>query len=287
MPKAPSPARPTSRNAVSSAVDFCYYPTDRSLSNSSADTQGNRGYKWDEFDPTWYVHKHYAEMHDEDFRIIQMVRDHFGDHFERSGATGRPILRGIDVGSGPNLYPALTMLPVCQEITLWERGLRNVRWLRDEVPKYSSLWDKYWNMLAKHDAYDRVDNPQAALRAAARVRMNDLFLLPKKRWDIGTMFFVAESVSDREREFKVAIRRFVEALKPGAVFAAALMRYSTGYDVGNLSFPAVAVNEVDVEHALAPFAHGLDIQVIRSGRKVRDGYRGMILAFGKAGRAPA
>lgn len=40
------------------------------------------------------------------------------------------VARGIDVGTGANLYPCLSMLPFCGEITLWERGEANVAWLQ-------------------------------------------------------------------------------------------------------------------------------------------------------------
>jgi hypothetical protein len=245
---------------------------------------GNAGYPWDEFDPDWYVQHNYSELRDDDRRILELVRDHFHRSFRH---TSSPAARGIDVGSGANLYPPLAMLPFCREVTLWERGANNVRWLNDEVQFFSPLWNDYWDVLSVRDGYREIEEPRHVLRARARVRMADLFRLPVRAWDMGTLFFVAEGVSDQEWEFKAAIERFIGSLKPGAPFAAAFMHDSSGYYVDRLRFPAVAVSEADVEYSLTPLVDDLEITPVLSGQMLRSGYRGMIVAVGKAGRARA
>jgi hypothetical protein len=98
------------------------------------------------------------------------------------------------------------------------------------------------------------------------------------------MFFVAESISDQKREFKLAVERFVGSLKAGAPFAAAFMENSSGYHVDKLHFPAVAVSATDVAHCLSALVDELEVQRFRSEKPLRDGYHGMILALGKAGK---
>ncbi len=241
---------------------------------------GNASFDWDRFNPEWYVQHNYRELRDDDRRIIQLVRDFFA----RVADPDRPVARGIDVGSGANLYPALTMQPYCRQIELRERGARNVRWLERETRWYSELWDQYWTPLATLPAYRRLEKPRDDFAAKVRVRNGNLFELGPRRWDMGTMFFVAESISDQEREFKSAVERFVGSLKPGAPFAAAFMHDSSGYYVDGLWFPAVAVTEADVEHCLAPLASGVQTHRVLSARSLREGYKGMILAVGRAGR---
>jgi NNMT/PNMT/TEMT family len=260
-------------------------PTSAACRPLQASAPGNRAYPWDEFDPDWYAEHNYVGLREEDHRILQGVRDFFKGFF-KDFVAGRALGRGIDVGSGANLYPSLAMLPFCREITLWERGARNVRWLRNEVRWYSAFWNEYWNLLASRNVYAEIEKPRDALQSRARVVRGDLFALPKRRWDIGTMFFVAESVSDQEREFKAAIGRFIGSLKVGAPFATAFMRDSSGYYVDKLRFPAVAVTEADVAHSLTPLVDDLEIKEIQLGsRALREGYSGMILAVGMVGKA--
>ncbi|WP_213451744.1 SCO2525 family SAM-dependent methyltransferase [Rhizomonospora bruguierae] len=245
--------------------------------------EANGSYPWDRFDPRWYFHQNYAELRDDDLEILRTVRDYFSAVLDPE----RPVERGVDVGAGSNLYPALTMVPFCRELTLLERGAANVAWLQEQRKGYSSVWDAYWQVLSEKPAYDRISDPREALLHKGRVEQGDLYQLPERRWDLATMFFVAESISDQVSEFKMAVGRFIGALRPGAPFAAAFMHDSAGYYVDRLRFPAVAVNEVDIAETLAPLVEDLDIRAIRSHKPLRDGYAGMIVALGKAGRTRA
>lgn len=242
------------------------------------DVTGNADCAWDDFDPEWYVDHNYAEVREDDRRIIQLIRNFFG------GITDQPPGRGIDVGAGPNLYPTMAMLPLCHEITLWERSLSNVTWLNRQVKDYSPSWDAFWDLLAHKRPYTEIEDPRQALRERARVRKGDIYRLGRRQWDVGTMFFVAESITAKRKEFQHALEQFIRALKPGAPFAAAFMKNSTGYAVSKHRFPAVQVDELDVERCLSKLeCSSLKVRQIPSATPLRTGYEGMILALGRAG----
>jgi NNMT/PNMT/TEMT family protein len=247
---------------------------------------GNDAYDWDRFDPEWYVSHNYQRLRDDDHQLLNWVREFFGSELRAD----RPVERGVDVGSGANLYPALAMLPYCHEIDLREHGAQNVRWLRDQISDYEPLWDKYWDSLASGTDYRAIDDPRVLFAKRVGVRRSDLFKLPVRRWDVGTMFFVAESISRQEREFKNAVAQFIRSLRVGAPFAIAFMKESAGYFVGDpakgeqVEFPAVSVTEADVRHTLEPLAPDVQTRVVESGEPLRHGYQGMILAVGKVQR---
>ncbi|GAA2785039.1 SCO2525 family SAM-dependent methyltransferase [Kitasatospora sp. CM 4170] len=242
----------------------------------------NRELPWDALDPESYATYNYWPLRADDRQILAAVRDHFSGMI-----AGRAIrtLRGIDVGSGSNLYPALAMLPWCSRITLLEHGKRNVDWLQREVGQFSENWDEYWHVLSEHPAYRSVTDPRGRLARIARVVGGNLFSdLPVDSAEIGTMFFVAESVSGDRGEFSAALDRFTAALMPGAPFAVAFMENSLGYDVGDLRFPACAIGPDDVFAALSSQAAS-DLGVIRieppGAGPLRTGYTGMLLALGR------
>lgn len=246
-------------------------------------TRANTDFDWDNFDPDHYVELNYRDVHDTDLLILDKMRDFFG---AAGAAHGTSWMRGIDVGSGPNLYPALTMLPFCGEITLSDLAKSNIDWLQREVPSYSDTWDPFWERLAKAEPYASIKDPRGALRRRVQLKTGDLFDLPRGRWHMGTMFFVAESISEQWFEFYRGTHRFVRALQPGAPFAAAFMESSVGYWVGGRPFPAVDIGQSDVETCLDSIAH--DVRVHRwpvdPEDRLRVGYSGMILALGRAGR---
>jgi hypothetical protein len=252
------------------------------------DQGGNADYPWDEFDSAEYFSHNYRALRHDDRQILEAIRDFFSKadrsaSAARDASDDRPVV-GLDLGSGTNLYPALAMLPFCAELTLWEFSARNVEWLRREIRSYAPSWDMFWERLALAPAYHDTADPRAVLTERARVRQGSVFDLPTAAWDMGTMFFVAESCTTNPAEFTAATRRFVDALRPGAPFAAAFMENSTGYDVGDRRFPAVSVTQETVRQTLEEVSGSLDVQHVDSGNNpLRDGYSGMILVLGTAG----
>jgi hypothetical protein len=248
----------------------------------------NADYPWDEFDPTEYFSHNYSELRHDDQQILDATRDFFSKvdrsaGVSREAADDRPTV-GLDLGSGTNLYPALAMLPFCAELTLWEFSASNAAWLRRETQAYSPSWDKFWERLALAPPYQDTADPRTTLAARSRVHQGSVFDLPTAAWDMGTMFFMAESCTANPVEFAAATHRFIAALRPGAPFAAAFMENSTGYHVGGRRFPAVSVTQETVRQCLEEVSGSLDVQHIDSGNTpLRDGYSGMILVLGTAG----
>lgn len=236
----------------------------------------NAGYDWDLFDSQDYVARNYGVLSPSDRRILETARDFFGRVEFPAGA------RGVDVGAGSNLYPALSMLPFCDEVSLLEHSASNVAWLRDQTAAYSPLWDPYWEVLREHDAYRGIADPRAALAGRARVARVDLLAdIDGGPWDVGTMFFVAESFSTSMDEFRGALRRFHQLLCPHAPFVIAFMENSQGYEVGGRQFPAVAVESADVQRELAELATEFTVERIGvEGAPLRRGYTGMLVAHG-------
>jgi hypothetical protein len=243
----------------------------------------NDGVDWDAFDTQRYFESNYETLLRADREILEIVRDFFG------GAAGSLSgAHGLDAGTGGNLYPALAMLPYCSRIDLIDRSRRNLSWLRQQVNNHDSAWDHSWKVLADGARYTNIVDPRRELAKRARVRRANVLELPSARWDIGTMFFVACSMSSRMTQFELAVHRFVRALRPGAPFAAAFMKESCGYTVGAQRFPAVAVNEGDVAQCLRDVADRAAVWPIALGDAsseiIRPGYTGMIVATGRRRR---
>ncbi|MCX4739287.1 MULTISPECIES: SCO2525 family SAM-dependent methyltransferase [Streptomyces] len=248
---------------------------------TAADRTLNADVRWDDFDPHQYIGHNYLVMQAVDEEIITLVRDHFSDHFEG----GDRVPRGIDVGAGPNLYPAFTMLPWCESITLLERSAQNRGYLLGQRDWYDAHWDPFWKVLCGRKGYADVDNPRERFKRVVQDPIaGSVFELgaAEPGWDVGTMFFVAESITTSLEEFQNAVRSFMHALKPGAPFATAFMEHSQGYRVGDIEFPARDIDKEDVRTALGDLVEpGVDIQRLNTSDLVRDGYTGMILARGR------
>lgn len=238
---------------------------------------------WDTFSSNDYWRRNYSELQAEDQEIIHRVSDFFASAL----AGGPPVQRAIDVGAGTNLYPALLMLPWTERILLADFSETNVRWLRDQLAGDASawLWDPFWREMRETKGYSDVGSPSKRLREACAVERLSVFDLPRARWDLGTMFFVAESITEDPAEFRDAVAAFTGALRPGAPFAAAFMAGSEGYPVDGTDFPALSIRREDVEWHLTELGvREPSVDQLGTSNRVRDGYTGMIVATGFAGK---
>jgi hypothetical protein len=243
---------------------------------------------WSDFSSHDYWRHNYEKMQPEDQEIIRRVSLFFIRAFAGRG----PARGAIDVGSGTNLYPALLMLPWTERILLTDHSASNVRWLRRHVADDAPwTWQPFWQELRELEGYDRIGEPRKQLREAcaglpghAGIERHSVFDLPAARWQLGTMFFVAESITEEDAEFRAAIEGFVGALQPGAPFAATFMADSAGYPVADTRFPALRITADDVTERLTELGVSeLSVELTESLHRVRPGYAGMIVATGIVG----
>jgi hypothetical protein len=241
---------------------------------------------WNMFSPHDYWRRNYSKLQAEDREIIRRV-----SHFLISALGGAPpVRRAIDVGAGTNLYPALLMLPWTEQILLADFSKSNVDWLHDQVADGSVrwAWRRFWREMREEKCYSDVSRPRTRLRQAcgqelgyAGVEQLSVFDLPKARWNLGTMFFVAESITEDPEEFRAAVAAFVGALTPGAPFAAAFMAESDGYPVDGTHFPALPITPDDISRQLTELdVREPSVELLETSHRVRDGYAGMIVATG-------
>lgn len=236
---------------------------------------------WDRLDVESYLAEHYLTLRDDDGLVLDRMAAFFAHHLDAAGSGQR---RGVDVGTGANLYPTLAMLPFADEIDLLEISPTAVAWLRRQrADGFGANWDPFWQRLARQPAYRghfSARDVRAEFRDKTDARVADAFHLPARRWDLGTMFFTACSLSTSMAESRDALRSFVESLKPGAPFVIALMLNSDGYVVEGIPFPAVPLTERHVRDGLARVATGVTVVPVRSAKPIRpDVYMAVATGF--------
>ena len=258
------------------------------MADVDTDVIDNTDAPWNKFSSQDYWRLNYRNLHAEDREIIRRVSDFLICAF----AERPPVERAIDVGAGTNLYPSLLMLPWTERILLADYSQSNVSWLRGQLADETDPWSwlPFWREMQEAKGYSQVDRPRVRLREAcvsdpgyAGIERVSVFELPEERWDLGTMFFVAESITRNPEEFRAAVEHFVGALKPDAPFAAAFMAGSDGYPVDGTRFPALPIKPDDVRGHLTELGvPEPSVDLLDTSHRVRDGYAGMIIATGFA-----
>jgi hypothetical protein len=234
----------------------------------------NADFAWAKFDPEAYVEHYYADPHPDDDEVVRMT-------CRALAASGRRDLETIDVGTGPNLFPLFAALPVSARLTVCEYGEANIAWMRKTLAAghLAPPWTHFWDVArgAHGPAAHAIAEPVAELSKRTEVIQGSIFDLPERRWDAGTMFFCAESITAQQDEFERACAAYARAVRSGGVLAAAFLAGSRGYTVGDVDFPAVSITPDSLHAAFAPHARDIDIAPIGAmGEEIRSGYSGML-----------
>ena len=195
----------------------------------------NDAVAWSDFDANEYWKLNFKSVLPEDAQIIE-YREQIPDLGLRDART---LQGGGGRRAGTNLYPGLLMLPWAERIVFTDFASDNIRWLNENLADGTGKWQwqRFWEKVAHQPCYQDVKQPRRRLAAAHEVRSLSIFDLPTRAWDLGSMFFVADGITEDHDEFEAAVRAFLGALVPGSPFLMAFMEGSTGYDVHGVKFP--------------------------------------------------
>ncbi len=243
--------------------------------------RGNAEYQWAAFDSEAYFNHYYGEPHPDDDRVIECAVE----ALRQARPAGEFDV--VDVGTGPNPIPLFCALPRARSLTVWEYAESNVAWLKAELAKDAMRpqWQHFWGVTrrAYGPDFSLPENPMPALRAKTNVMQGSIFDLPERRWDAATMFFCAESITERKDEFERACAAYARSAKQGGALIAAFLVRSAGYVVADRPFPVLslsveAIEEVFSRHVVAMKAEQIGIRE----REIRSGYSGFVFLTGTA-----
>ena len=233
----------------------------------------NASLPWDSFDTSDYLQHNYVRMRDDDQQIVGIDGPvlRYGRCAKRTRSRCRHRRKPLS-GAGH-------VAGVFDDHARGEIGDEPGVARRRGAATVGDLGSVRQEVTANTTAAGALD-PRTAMAARVRITPGDIYDLPCDAWDLGTMLFVAESITDRWEEFALAIRAFVESLSVDAPFVAAFMENSQGYRVGSEDFGAVAVDAADLSYVFAPWAHHVDVHPIHTSNRLRAGYDGMLLVTG-------
>lgn len=255
-----------------------------STARSEADVapSGNAAYDWGQFDSEAYFQHYYGEPHPDDDLVIRCAVEAL-----RRAPPVSAELDVVDVGTGPNLIPLFCALPRARRLTTWEYASSNGAWLKAELATDAMRpqWQHFWGVTRQAWGADRAlpENPIPALREKTVITQGSIFDLPSRTWDAATMFFCAESITERHDEFEAACAAFARCVKPGGLLAGAFLVRSAGYVVADRAFPVLRLSAETIEQTFT--SHATEVRSERIGiveREIRSGYSGFVFMTGIA-----
>lgn len=225
---------------------------------------------WNDFKTDEYLKTNYVGIHEEDQAIIRHLSTFLTTQ-------NKQFDTAIDVGAGPNLYPALLLQPFVRSLRLFEYGSSNVSYLQGQLKRLDASWQEFITYIKDLSPIYDFDIESSFYKKTSAVQGN-IFELPTGIYELATMFFCAESITNEVKTFEEACRKYAECVVSGGTLIAAFMENSQGYEVGNKEFPAVPITEEDLMRNFSKYADDISIERIPVGEAAfREGYSGMLL----------
>lgn len=250
---------------------------------------------WERFDPVEYAERNYLRrVLPADQHIVQIAAERLA---AAMGSPPRKVVDAIDVGTGPNLYPAMLVAPYLAHdgrLALLEYAGPNRRYLEATLlddpervdPTVAPGWARFEDLMVTatdaryRGALDRV-------RRLAWVTPGSIWHLPTRAADLVTSFFVAESITTSRRALWQAIRSLARCLRPDGLLVAAHMLGSSGWPAGEgTHFPAVPLTAADLRRAYLDAGLDADLEVVGTtdADRAREGYDAMAVVVARHGR---
>lgn len=234
---------------------------------------------WDQWPVTDYLAENYRRMHPSDATVIR----HHAGFYREIPADG--LRRSLEFGAGPNLYPLMLAAAVARRIDALEPSAANVAYLAGQLERPDGSWDTFYTLCRSLDPRLPVSLTEALSRV--RVLHADATAVPAGAYDLASMNFVAESVTEDAGEFAALCGIFIHSVRPGGYLVGAFMENMPSYHIGaGLAWPAFPVDTAAVRHVFAPYTERLQVTRVDKDPTPPDhGDTGMVLL--QAVRIPA
>ena len=238
------------------------------------DIRRNADADWHQWPVDTYLAENYRKLHTCDAAVIA----HHSAFYRR--IAGSRIERSVEIGAGPNLYPLLLAAGACRSIDALDPSTPNVAYLRDQITGGpDDSWQPFYDRCRALNA----DLPATITGALQRVtaRLGDFNDLEPASYDLASMNFVAESISEDLAEVTAHCRTFARSVRPGGHLVATFMEQQARYQLGDGSqWPGCPIDMEDVRRIFGAEVDELTISRIESDPDLPDyygGYTGMIL----------
>jgi len=241
----------------------------------------NADLDWDSWPVPTYLGENYRALHRADDLVI-------AHHSAVLRSLGPGVVeRAVELGAGPNLYPLFLLSGVAARIDAVDRSAAGLAYLREQLRRGPDpSWAPFWRRCRELNPA----LPDEVAEALGRVRVveGDARGLAGSGYDLASMHFVAESVTEDVAEFRGFCTAFAGSVRPGGVLVAAFMENMARYALGDGSrWPGTPVDVGSVREVFEPLTEDLRVSRIDPDPDLPAyGYSGMVLLSARR-RAPA
>jgi hypothetical protein len=204
------------------------------------------------FNPLDYLEEYYSD--DEDDPENDFLLGFFHDVYSQMPKQKKLL----EVGGGPVIYPLISASSKVDEIIfsefISENRLAVKGWMEKDPCAFD--WSRYFKYVAEMECTSH-EKVEERLRSRLKKiincdisKSNPLAPLSHRDFDVLSVNFCPESITDDEKSYALWMKNIVSLLKPNGVLVMTLIRNARYYKSGDTKFTACPVDENGVADAL-------------------------------------
>lgn len=236
---------------------------------------------WNRWPVEQYLKEIYQELHPVDAALI----DHHNAYYRLLSPNS--LARSLEFGAGPNLYPLMLAAGCSRAIDALDPSSANVNYLRRQIADGP---DEHWSAFYQRCRLGNDMLPLSLTEALSRVRVvqaNGLSV-PPGGYDLASMHFVAEGVTESRDEFSALCLAFIRSVRPGGHLIAAFMENLPSYRLSvGPEWPGYPVDGEKVRRVFQAHTEDLVIERLDTDPTLPAyGESGMVLLTARRSRNP-
>ncbi|MEZ0096119.1 class I SAM-dependent methyltransferase [Streptacidiphilus sp. EB129] len=227
---------------------------------------------WDLWPVQDYLAENYRELHTCDAQVIR----HHAALYRRLPPGS--VTRSLEFGAGPNLYPLMLAAAVSCRIHAVESSAASVDYLiRQLTDGPDKSWQTFYTLC--RDLQPALPTTLSEALSHVQSLHGDVRDVPEGTYDLASMNFVAESITEDIEEFTTLCHTFIRSVRPGGLLVAAFMENMPRYRVGSGPvWPGCPIDAHAVRIVFQPHTDHLAVTRIDSDPTLPDyGDTGMVL----------
>ena len=234
------------------------------------------------FNPGVYLTEYYSEIQQEDYHHLLCLAKAY------ASVTGDVTL--LEIGGGPTLYQLMSAAVKVREIHFSDYLESNLEEVKRWIDRSSDAFD--WNRVTTVALLAEGIIPTVeAIEAREEMLRNKITKLIRcdafqkypissdksvVKYDIVSVHFVAESITDNCDEWKQVFTNICSCVKSGGKLVMATMKHCTTWQNGLQEFKATCVTEQDIVELLIENGFRLDETVMETFPASQESYREVI-----------
>jgi hypothetical protein len=230
----------------------------------------NADVDWDQWPVQRYLAENYRDLHPCDAAVI----DHHSAFYRRLAPES--VARSLEFGAGPNLYPLMLAAGCSRRIDAVEPSAASIAYLRAQLAGGADpSWEPFYDRCRQRNPAlpERLADALAKVRVIAGTGSS----VAPGSYDLASMSFVAEGVTESPEEFRSLVLTFIGSVRPGGHLVAAFMESLGSYRLDERDWPGLAVGTADVEEAFEGHTTDLVVSRIDEATLPAYGHTGMLL----------